>query len=514
MKKMWFMVISAFTLLFYLKLDNIQAAFDWDIMGVEILSLEEIDIMCEGKEDVFLYPCITLEDDSIAYDSSQNMLLIPQSLEEKDFLGRLKVPDGKLYFLEDGAFENKAEAISQNKVFRLFWARDGQCWMYNVYFTGMPVLNLTTTEQYEEESRGTVWVYDQYREDDNCRGLECTWHIRGDTTRNYEKAGYKLELTNRKVSLLGMRKDDDWILNALYDDDGLIHNKLSYDVWNRIAGSNYVRGDEGINMEYVEVFIDDEYCGVYGLTERIDKKQLSLNDRDKLYKCCGSDLPGEDDFYESLTDEMDPVFVMKYPSKFTSKDWEPLRQWTSLFLTDRFEDYPSGKEILNMENAIDYNIFNLLTCGMDNTMKNIYFWADYQQDGSYQFIKIPWDLNMTWGNSWVDDISYKFNKYQTKNLNSPDGWTEDIYELFLYDPQEIGYLMRKRWQELRNGIIDKEILAEMVNSQYDYLHSSGAYLRNEAKWPSEEIYWQDEYIFEYIENRIDFLDEYIGQMGQ
>lgn len=73
--------------------------------------------------------------------------------------------------------------------------------------------------------------------------------------------------------------------------------------------------------------------------------------------------------------------------------------------------------------------------------------------------------------------------------------------------------MRKRWQELRNGIIDKEILTEMVNAQYDYLYASGAYLRNEAKWPSEEIYWQDEYIFEYIENRIDFLDEYIGQMG-
>ncbi|MDO4302925.1 MAG: CotH kinase family protein [Bacillota bacterium] len=514
MKKIWFMILSVLSLVLYLNLGNVKAAFDRNIMNVKVLSIEEIESLCEGKEETFLYPDITFSDAAIAYDMEQNMLLLPQSLLEKDFQGRLKASDGRLYFLWDEALEDKAEAMRQNKVFRLYWIREDQCWMYNVYFTGMPILCLTELSQDGEESSGRVWVYDQYRSTGSYGDLNCKWHVRGASTRDYAKSGYRLTLTDRKVSFLGMREDDDWILNALYDDEGLIHNKLSYEVWQRIAGSNHVSGDEGISMEYVEMFMNDQYLGVYGLLERIDKKELSLSSRDILYKCNSDEEPGEDDFYSVLTDEMNPVFVMKYPSECLEENWEPLRRWSSLFLTEEIVDYQLGRDILNMENAVDYNLFNLLICGMDNTMKNVYFWADCEQDGSYQFIKIPWDLNMTWGNSWIDDPACKFNKYQEKNLERAAGWTPDIYLLYECNPMETGYLLSSRWKELREDIITKESLTDMVSMQYEYLYSSGAYQRNSLKWPSEGNNWSDEYIYEYIDKRIDFLDGYIGQMGQ
>jgi len=508
------MTLSILGLAFYLSLGNVKAAFDRSIMNVKIFSMEEIETLCKGKEEVFIEPGVTLSDAGIAYDIEQNMLLIPQSLLEENFQGRLKVPDGKLCFLEDEAFENKADAIRENKVFRLYWIRENQYWMYNVYFTGMPVLHLKELSQNGEESRGVVWVYDPYRSLGSFSDMNCIWHVRGASTRDYVKSSYRLTLTDRKVSFLGMREDDDWILSALYDDDGLIHNKLSYEVWRRIADSNHVSNDEGISMEYVEVFIDEQYMGVYGLLERIDKKELSLSSRDILYKCRYNEKPGVDDFYNTLTDEMDPVFSLKYPLEHSAENWEPLKQWCSLFLTEKVEDYQLGREILNMENAVDYNLFNLLICGMDNTMKNVYFWADYGQNGGYQFIKLPWDLNMTWGNSWIDDPACKFNKYQEKNLERAAGWTPDVYLLYQSAPEEIGYLLNSRWAELREGVITKEALADMAGMQYEYLYSSGAYHRNSLKWPSEGDYWVDEYIYEYIDRRIDFLDSYIGQMGQ
>lgn len=520
MKKIMVIVCSIVFLGIYLNLGKIQALFDTKVMGVEVLPMEEIEALCEGKEDAYIWPEITLNGNSAAYDMEQNMFLIPQDLSESSFEGKLEVPDGKLYFAEDealnaNAVDGKAAAIAENRVFRLFWIRESQCWMYNVYFSGMPVMNITSETDEDEQgvTYGNVQVYDQYHSSAAYQSTQCNWHLRGATTLTYEKKSYRLTLTDEKLSFLGMREDDDWILHALYDDEGLIHNKLSYEVWQKIAADNQVSNDEGIRMEYVEVFLDYEYIGVYGLSERIDKKTLNLNDKDILYKCRDQKDPGEDDFYSELTEEMNPTFEWKWPNDFTMEDWEPIRLWSNRHCLNEPFDYEDGKALLNMENAIDYNLFNLLTCGMDNIMKNVYFWADYQSDGSYRMIKIPWDLNMTWGNSWIDDYDCNFNKYQEKNLDAPDGWTPDMYDLYEQNPEEIGELLNDRWQELRESIITKEALYEEVDTQLDYLYSSGAYIRNRQKWPPKGEYWSDSYLYEYIDKRIDFLDSYISQLS-
>ncbi|MCM1253040.1 MAG: hypothetical protein NC321_09480 [Clostridium sp.] len=163
MKKLRLIAISLFILILYLNLEHVQGAFDKGIMNVQVLPMEEIETLCAGKEEIFLEPRVTLSDTKIAYDNDNNILLIPQSLEKENFQGRLSVPEGELYFLEEEAFADKAGAIGSNQVFRLFWITETQCWMYNVYFTGMPVLCLTTEMEENGESIGSMWLYDPYR---------------------------------------------------------------------------------------------------------------------------------------------------------------------------------------------------------------------------------------------------------------------------------------------------------------------------------------------------------------
>ena len=79
-------------------------------------------------------------------------------------------------------------------------------------------------------------------------------------------------------------------------------------------------------------------------------------------------------------------------------------------------------------------------------------------------------------------------------------------------PDEIGTLLADRWQELRQSIITKEALYEKVDILSGYLHDSGAYQRNQQRWPPKGDYWQENYIYEYVDRRIDFLDDYIEQM--
>ena len=68
-------------------------------------------------------------------------------------------------------------------------------------------------------------------------------HIRGGSSRLNPKKSYKMTLykqnqvgsgTLRKnqVSLLNMRKDDEWLLYAIYSEDTKLRDKLSLDIWN------------------------------------------------------------------------------------------------------------------------------------------------------------------------------------------------------------------------------------------------------------------------------------------
>lgn len=114
MKKLWFTAASVLFLVLYLNFDSMAERYGEEVMGVEVLSMKKIEELCEGKEDVFLEPEITLDGGEIPYDSEQNMLLIPQSLAEESFDGKLQVKGGSLYFTANESFENKAEAISQN----------------------------------------------------------------------------------------------------------------------------------------------------------------------------------------------------------------------------------------------------------------------------------------------------------------------------------------------------------------------------------------------------------------
>ena len=483
------------------------------MQGVTIKSQDEIDLICQGKEFFGFDTGVVFNDCPLGYDVNQNMLLIPQELEKNNFHGKLGSEEGELIFLEDEMWNSKMDAIASNHVFRLFRVTNDKYWMYNVYFTGMPVAQLSTEEIMEnEENSGTMWVYDQYSQSNRYQTGKCRFRLRGASSMQFPKPSYKVTFTEKDYSLLGMREDDDWILNSLYDDEGLIHNKVSYELWQQIAGSNTIPYDEGISMEYIEVFVDNEYKGVYGLLERVDKKTLNLNAKDILYKGVDVGDVGLDDFYIELTEEMSPQFELKYPKDFTEKDWQPLKEWYYGLNYDKDIQYEIAKQSLNMENAIDYLLFNVFISGEDNLRKNVYYWADYQNDGSYRIIKIPWDVNMTWGNAWCEPHQYHFNVYQEKCVDRIWGWTEDMEYLYELNPEEIGQMMYNRWYELRKEIITQDNIYKMLDSQFHYIHSSGSYIRDSLFWGSREELWSDSYIYEYTHKKIQMMDEYINSL--
>lgn len=411
--------------------------------------------------------------------------------------------------------KTKRDAISAGQSFKLFWYNEEAYCEYNLVFTGMPIVALET-ENFDNDSDevwgGSIKVYDPYRTSLEYQMFDCTFNIRGGTSVLLPKKGYKVEL-EKKGSLLGMRSDDDWIFNALYDDAGLVHNKASMEVWEDITEYNSVNGDGGFDCEYAEVFINGSYNGVYLIGERVDEKELQLNEKDVLYKCRAMRIPEEHNYTNEDTDDLRPIFLLKYPQEDVAENWKPIKMWVDYFLKLKVESYEEAVKIIDMENAIDYNIFTLLTGAGDNRRKNTFFTAEYQEDGTYRFVKNPWDLNATWGNLFTGNSEENNTLFQEDYYREVRNWSSDVSTLYYMNEKEISRLLYARWIELRNTkVITEEGIDEIFNSEYAYLYASGAYVRNYERWPNGTQYWDDNYVFEYVEKRIPFLDQYFEEL--
>ena len=515
-RKKYILLLLCFCSLFALLQGYLSGKAGTVQMSAAVLSADKIEAMTQGmkKCETSSYP-LDFNGHGIAYDSADDIYYITQNMENHFWNGKIGSSGGRLFWREDTFFARFDEALEQGHVFRLYCVdRKKAAWCeYQIVFTGMPAMMIDTIngEKIGDELVGAqMCLFDLKFPGKEYLQSTCQVAIRGDSSRRFDKKGYKLVL-DEKLSLLGMRTDEDWILAALYDDDGLIHTKFSYDVWRDIAKDNSVKKDDGTTMEFVELFCNDTYLGVYGLVERIDAKELSLNgsEKDILYKCRGCDLPDES---LGWAYGLENAYGIKYPKEYDSAEWLPLKEYLDVYASEEgITDYEKARSMINMENAIDHNIFMILSYGHDNYLrKNTFYLAEWggKTNPGYTMIKIPWDCNVTWGIVWRYGLEFNNTIYEPERITDPNLWSSDMKALFQCYPDEIAGLMKERWKYLREDILSRERLLRMLDEDFAYLHGSGAYDRNYRLWPNGTEYWDDSYIYEYLEGRLEFLDGY------
>ena len=101
--------------------------------------------------------------------------------------------------------------------------------------------------------------------------MDLTIRGRGNTSwEEMPKKSYKIEFI-KKQSLLGMPKDRDWALIANYADKTLMKNYLAYHLSAELGAFYAPRCD------FVELYLNKEYLGVYLLTETIKNSSHRVN---------------------------------------------------------------------------------------------------------------------------------------------------------------------------------------------------------------------------------------------
>ena len=107
------------------------------------------------------------------------------------------------------------------------------------------------------------YITDPFNEYDGFIGIE----LRGNASQMFPKKPYLFETrdelgNNLNVSLLGLPKENDWILRAAYIDKTLLRDALAYEMARDM-------GRWASRSRHVELILNGEYWGVYVLVESI-----------------------------------------------------------------------------------------------------------------------------------------------------------------------------------------------------------------------------------------------------
>ncbi len=389
---------------------------------------------------------------------------------------------------------------------------------YTVYFTNLPIIHINTRHAIVDAP--SVYATFTMSETNGATttanlGIE----VRGGNSQGYPKKSYELSFwadtlgnKSRDIKLLGMRNDNKWNLQALYNEPLRMNSKVANELWQEMSQLYYKDKEpdakSGIAMSYAEVFVNDEYKGVYALTERVDRKQLKLKKyttsiKGELYK--GGDWGG------AVTFDYLPYFDNKtsYWGGFEYKHPEEYTDWRNLYDFVKFVEKSSDADFMkqyqskfDLNNAVDYYIFlNILRAG-DNRGKNLYI-AKYNAGEPYFYV--PWDLDGVFGNNWMG---------QNENVTN-DILTNGFYKRLNQDCAAMGFrsVLRRRWAELRTTILTPEHIMAKFAANNDYLQKNSVYQREQAVWPAYQYdNAQLPYVATWITKRLAYLDGAFGQL--
>lgn len=381
---------------------------------------------------------------------------------------------------------------------------------FKIKFINLPLLNITYEQDVEinttpQSSTITLYSNDVNTKKNNIITSNSLIRTRGGISILYPKKSYRLSLikndNKNKISLLGMRTDEDWILDSLYSEQSFIRSKLSYDLWNQINSTGTTVINNDINTEYVVVYMNNEYLGLYLLKEPVDKKTLNLNNDSILIK--GITYT---DFVYPATEITEPYYgpyELKLPNNITNYDF----YWRKIL--DKMKPYFIDNEIndsviensFNPNNYIDYKIFVYLIKAVDNySHKNLYLSLE-NLDEDTKLIFTPWDLDMTYGLIWT-------GKLPTYLEEIYDQYDNELY-LFNENTPKLNIKIKDRYLELRKTVLSNENINKLIDNYKKDLEIGEA-SRNHDKWINASLDEEVEKVRDFFFKRIEVFDKYVG----
>ncbi|MEA5460353.1 CotH kinase family protein [Arcicella sp. LKC2W] len=362
---------------------------------------------------------------------------------------------------------------------------------------------------------------------------------RGSTSQDlFPKKPFGMELwvdstqKSRKVALLGMPEEADWVLNATYNDKTLMRDVLSYDLANRM-------GRYATRTRYCELMLNNQYHGLYILMEKIkrDKNRVDVSSL-KTTDNSGDDVTGgyilkidktegsiSRSWRTNVTNGLQKFTIpiqIEYPkiTDITDAQFNYIKDYvtdfeTSLLSTDFKNPKAKWRDLIDLDSFVDYFLITEFTKNVDGYRLSTYFYKDKDSKGGKLKMGPAWDYNLAFGNaSYHEGYLTSGWQYKVNNLAilakdiaflSPNWWEQ------LVQDTDFRNHASNRWEVLRKNALSTDRINKWLDSTSTVLQP--AMERNNNRWTGVlgKYVWPNYYVGTTYQDELNWMKEWIRQ---
>lgn len=389
--------------------------------------------------------------------------------------------------------------------------------------------------------------------------LDGKFKTRGSTAKEFtDKPAFNMKLRDSEgneldSTLLGLRHTSSWILDAMAIDRVCMRNRVCWDVWNEYSRLPYPTEFDSRNGtvgKFLEVWINDEYKGIYCLTDRINRSLLNLKKvlkrsseevpdtvRGVLYKSGTTSIADQDN--RNHTDDW-TAYTISYRNAWElaePEDYECEAAWQPLLdAYDNGKNTEYIKKYFYLQQLAENQVFLMALRIQDNwgdknhdfSIRNIQKDIDdktVDEDGIVngdrrKFVLTPWDLDTSIGGHFK-------GAYYDGHYNDKDGvenWTPaDAVKNgghypypWLQGDSEYKAMLKEAWERGRAGALSVESLKAKLEGYRDLFVNSGAWARmyavkdNIKSMMVEDLAKEIGYLVNWYTERFKMMDSYFG----
>ncbi|MBR0157213.1 MAG: CotH kinase family protein [Clostridia bacterium] len=320
---------------------------------------------------------------------------------------------------------------------------------------------------------------------------------RGNTSWGQPKKPYSIKLDSKK-SLLDIPKTKKYAIIPSYSDPSLIRNYMTYKSGLMLDGIGYVP-----KCEFVEVYLNGSYNGIYLLVERvsIESNKIDIEEANADELTGGyfieKDIDGKIDYANDQwfncpywANQNKDYFVLKEPEPDDANLLSDMLSYLENYMQDLHDSImgTSGEpytKYVDTASWIDFMIVQEIAKNIDGNLKtSCYMYKQAQDDHLY--LTAPWDFDLAYGNpetTW-NNADYQHNDYYDcpdaqspadfMAINSSCPWFDHLYD----DHEEFRAALMEKYADYRSTMIP--FMLRTMDKQGAYL--SEAAVRNDNMW--------------------------------
>ena len=514
----WLILLLSFTMF-------VQAQFK--VGGHDIIyNNTERAFMCPIPDSLFGYDYATRIETETIYQTKM--------VDEKWVLDTLRWDSIQLgndiYLPHDTVIFNH---VAGGKVYAIkAYFSNGSTMSYPITFTNLPIVRLQGQFGYDYAEGNVMILSTDATMPFEQMNAKIKWRGGSTNGSNKHKRNYTIKFINhegkkQKRQFFGLRTHNQWILNAAQVDHARCRNQIGHELWHDMARKPYYidQAPEALTSvrgQFVEVFLNSEYRGIYSLTETIDRDQTQVVKYDEdnhvfhgqLWKSDAWDGTSMYDIKDyDNTQEYYRGFETKYPEfdDVNPTDYSTLYNAINFVLNstdDEFSLYLD--DYFDIPVLIDYYLLINILVAQDNNGKNM-FWACYDKAQDKKLTIAVWDLDCTAGQSYNPAKPHHSGfgpeiDMRTQNLLK-------VLDRMIKIP-EYNKAVKERYWELYQTHLHPDSLYARYETRIHHFVRGGAAAREEQKWSRDtdigefELNLQKEleFIYDWIQRRYAFLN--------